>query len=84
MTVKNLVELYKISTNSSYNDLAKRLHVTRQTLFNMVNDNDGMDMKLSSLLKLCNVMDISLCIEGTIGPFEDPVFDGEDDSDMYE
>ena len=83
MTVKDLISQYCREQNITQTALAEQIEVSKQNLHITLSRDNGMGMKLSTLMKWLDKMDCQIVIE-SLNDGEEVILDGEDDSFLFE
>ena len=83
MTVKDIITHYCKERNITKTYLAQMLGVTKERLYTALSRENGMNMRVSTLLDWLEKMDYEVEIEPINGG-EGLVLDGEDDSFLFE
>lgn len=83
MTVKDLISQYCREQNITQTALAEQIEVSKQNLHITLSRDNGMGMKLSTLIKWLDKMDCQIVIE-SLNDGEEVILDGEDDSFLFE
>lgn len=78
MTVKNFIQFLCEQKEISMSTLAARIGISEKTLYATLQRNDGMGMKVSTLVKWLDALEYQIVLQ-SFNEDEEAIIDGEDE-----
>ena len=80
MTIKNFIQFLCEQKEVSMSTLAAQMGISEKTLYTTLQRNDGMGMKVSTLVKWLENLDYQIVLQ-SFNEDDEAIIDGEDESE---